>query len=146
MKNQLLSLAVLLLLAGSVQAQHIKAAQVPSVAVAAFTKAYPGAKEVKWEKEGNRYEAGFEQGKTEMSVLLSAAGELEETETEMAPSALPAPIRAALAANYKGVKVSEAAKIVAVKTGEVTYETEVREKGKSRDVLFTADGREVAKK
>ena len=44
------------------------------------------------------------------------------------------------------MKVSEAAKIVAVKTGEVTYEAEVREKGKSRDVLFTADGREVAKK
>lgn len=146
MKTFWLSIATLGFAASATHAQNLKPAQVPAAVVATFMRVFPQAKAVRWEKEDNRYEAGFAQGGSQLSALISAAGELEETETSLAPSALPAPVRQALAKHYKGLKVSEAAKIVAAKTGAVSYEAEVRENGKSRDILFTADGHEVSKK
>ncbi|RYE04846.1 MAG: hypothetical protein EOP33_08370 [Rickettsiaceae bacterium] len=74
-----------------------------------------------------------------MSALLSPAGALLETETDMAPSHLPAPVRATLARAYPGYKVTEAATIVAA-SGATTYEAEVSKHGKRRDVVFHADG------
>ena len=63
----------------------------------------------------------------------------------MAVSQLPAPVQKALAANYKAFKITEAAKIVAAATGLTTYEAEVAQGGKHRDVLFNADGTEAKK-
>jgi len=144
MKNILLA-ASALLLAGSAFAQKLTTAQVPAAVVATFQKAFPKATAVKWEKEASNYEAGFQQDGATMSALLGAGGELKEIETSLAPSALPAPVRATLALRYKSIKVNEAARIVATKTGAITYEAEVRQNGKNRDVLFTADGKEVVK-
>ncbi len=145
MKNILLT-ALALLLAGPAFAQNLNPAQVPAAVVATFQKAFPKATAVKWEKENGDYEAGFQQDRATMSALLGAGGELRETETSLAPRALPAPVRATLATRYKGIQVKEAARIVAAKTGAITYEAEVRQNGKNRDVLFTADGKEVVKK
>ena len=145
MKKSLFSLAALLMLAGGATAQTLKPGQVPAAVVSTFKAKFPTVKTNTWEKEGDKYEAGFKLNGNTMSALLSPAGELLETETDMAPSQLPAAVRATLARDYKGVKVNEAAKIVA-QTGDVKYEAEVREKGKNRDVLFTAEGRELPKK
>ncbi|MBC6989660.1 MULTISPECIES: PepSY-like domain-containing protein [Hymenobacter] len=127
------------------QAQTIPAAKVPAAAVAAFKKAHSNAKEVKWEKEDGNYEAGFKQGKDEMSVVITPTGTLLETETELPVSQLPAPVRTTLASQYSSYKVTEAAKIVTAATGATTYEAEVSKAGKKRDVLFNADGKEVKK-
>ena len=145
MKNILLA-TLTLLLAGPAFAQKLTPAQVPAAVVATFQKAFPKATAVKWEKEADDYEAGFQQSGATMSALLGAGGELKETETSLAPSALPTPVRATLATRYKGIKVNEAARLVAAKTGAITYEAEVRQNGKNRNVLFTADGKEVVKK
>ena len=134
-----------LLLTGAAYAQKVKAAQVPAEAVATFKKTFPTVKTVQWEKEGADFEAGFNLGKTEMPAVFTAAGVLKETETEMAVSQLPAPVQKALAANYKAFKITEAAKIVAAATGLTTYEAEVVQGGKHRDVLFNADGTEARK-
>ena len=143
MKNPLLTLAASLLLAAPAFAQNLTPAQVPAAVVTTFHQTFSQATAVRWEREHGGYEAGFRQGRTVMSAVFDAAGALQETETGMAPGALPAPVRHTLATRYKGIKVSEVAKIVAAKTGAVTYEAEVREHGRARDVLFTADGREV---
>lgn len=145
MKASLLTLAVALLLAGSAQGQKLAAAQVPTAAAATFIKTFPTVKTVKWEKEGADYEAGFNMGKSEMSAVITAAGVLKETETEMAVAQLPAAVQKALATAYKGSKITEAAKIVTAATGATTYEAEVSQAGKKHDVLFTADGTEVKK-
>ena len=146
MKSSFLLLAAAMLLAGSAQAQKVVAAQVPPAATTTFKKTFPTVKAVKWEKEGADYEAGFDMGKAEMSAVITAAGVLKETETEMAVSQLPAPVQKALAANYKACKITEAAKIVTAATGITTYEAEVSQGTKHHDVLFNADGTEVAKK
>ncbi|RYU79273.1 PepSY-like domain-containing protein [Hymenobacter persicinus] len=145
MKKLLLFAALLPLASLAAQAQKITAKQVPAATVATFKKAYPTVKAVAWEKEEANYEAGFTQGKSEMSVVITPTGTLLETEMEMPVTQLPAAVRTKLATDYKGYKVLEAAKIVTAATGATTYEAEVSQAGKKRDVLFHADGTEVKK-
>lgn len=145
MKTLMLTLAAAALLAPAAHAQKVAAANVPAAAVATFKQQFPTVKSVKWEKEGADYEAGFEMGKAEMSAVLTAAGVLKETETEMATSQLPLTVQKTLAINYKAYKITEAAKIVTAATGATTYEAEISQAGKHRDVLFNADGTEVKK-
>ena len=145
MKKQLLLSATAMLIAGAAQAQKLAAAQVPAAATATFQKTFPTVKTVKWEKEGANYEAGFDMGKAEMSVVITAAGVLKETETEMAVAQLPASVQKTLATSYKAYRITEAAKIVTAATGTTTYEAEISRAGKHRDVLFNADGTEVKK-
>lgn len=144
-KRTLGLLAAAPLLTASTSAQKLKTTQVPAAVVAGFSQKSPQAKEVKWEMEGQQYEAGFRQGKAEMLALLSTDGTLEETETEIGVAQLPAGVRATLARQYKNVAMKEAAKIVAAGTGAITDEAELAQGGKIRDVLFDAAGREVKK-
>ena len=145
MKSVIMLLAAAVLLPAAAHAQKVAAAQVPSPAVAAFHKSFPTVKAVKWEKEGADYEAGFDMGKAEMSAVITAAGVLKETETEMPVAQLPVAVQKTLATDYKAFKITEAAKIVTAATGTTTYEAEVSQGGKHRDVLFNADGTEVKK-
>ena len=126
-------------LAYSAQAQTLQPTQVPAAVVATFNATFPAVKAPTWEKEGDHYEAGFTLNGATMSALLSPAGALLETETDMAPSHLPAPVRATLARAYPGYKVTEAATIVAA-SGATTYEAELSKHGKRQDVVFHADG------
>ena len=141
MTKKLILLGAAIWLAGPAQAQAVS--QVPAATAAAFKKAFPSVKMVRWEQEGSDYEAGFRMGKTGMSAVISAGGVLKETETTIAVSQLPAAVQKALAASYKGCKITEAAKIVTATTGTITYEAEVSQAGKHHDVLFNADGTEA---
>ena len=145
MKNFLMSLAAAALLTPTAHAQHVAAATVPATVAATFKKTFPTVKTVKWEKEGADYEAGFDMGPAEMSAVITAAGVLRETETEMPVAQLPAPVQKALAARYHTCKITEAAKIVTAATGTTTYEADVSQRGQHHDVLFNADGTEVKK-
>lgn len=110
----------------------------PATIVAAFNQKFPGVKDVDWGKEKNgEWEAEFDQGNTEMSANFSADGKWLETETEIAVSALPQAVRDYVAANFKGKKIKEAAKII-TPDGKTTYEAEVKGQG---DLLFDADGK-----
>lgn len=108
----------------------------PAAVVAAFKQKFPNAQDVDWSKEKNGdWEAEFElPGNSEMSATFAADGRWLETETEIAFSALPAPIIAAL----EGKKVKEAARIEKA-DGSTVYEAEVRRK----DFLFDASGKRL---
>ncbi|QKG59248.1 PepSY-like domain-containing protein (plasmid) [Hymenobacter sp. BRD128] len=143
--KQVLILAVFALaLATTTHAQTLKPAQVPAAAKATFKAKFPTVTTNTWEKEGDKFEAGFKQGGKTMSAVITPAGELLETETDMSPSQLPAPVRAKLARAYKAYQIKEAATIVRA-DGSTVYEAEVSKGGKAQDVLFTADG-SLAKK
>ncbi|MBF9144540.1 PepSY-like domain-containing protein [Hymenobacter properus] len=137
-----LMFAVATLLAGSAHAQKVAAAQVPAAAKATFQAKFPAVKTVAWEKEGTDYEAGFKQNGKTMSAVITPAGVLQETETDMKVAELPAAVRATLARDYKAYQVKEAATIVKA-DGRTVYEAEVSKGGKEQDVLFTADGKVV---
>ncbi|RSK31064.1 PepSY-like domain-containing protein [Hymenobacter metallilatus] len=143
MKQYLVLAAFALALAAPARAQKLNAAQVPAAVVAGFKQTFPQVRKVEWEKEGDKYEAGFRQGLVSMSALLSAGGKLLETESELPPSQLPPAVRDRLTRAYPTYKVTEAAKIVTAGTGATTYEAEVTRNGQKMDLLFDADGREV---
>ena len=144
MKNVMLLAAFALALAAPAHAQMLEPAQVPAAVRATFKAKFPLVKTNSWEKEGDKYEAGFKQSGVTMSALITPAGELVETESDMSPAKLPAAVRAKLASDYKAYKVTEAAVLVSA-SGATTYEAEVSKGGKHQDVVFNADGSLVKK-
>lgn len=107
----------------------------PEAVLAAFTQKFPNAQDVDWSKEKNgEWEAEFEPpgSNDEISAVFSSDGRWLETETEIAFSALPAPIQAAL----QGKKVKEAARIEKA-DGSTVYEAEVKRK----ELIFDASGK-----
>ena len=120
-------------------AQKLKPTQVPAAVKATFNAKFPTVKSNTWEKEGDKFEAGFKQNGNTMSAVLTPSGELLETETAMPPAKLPAAVRTKLASDYKSYKVNEAATILRA-DGSTVYEAEVAKGGKHQDVLFNANG------
>jgi hypothetical protein len=116
--------------------QKIDASKVPTAAQSAFSKNFPGVKDVKWEKEKGNYEANFKQNGQKMSALFDANGAWLETETDIAINTLPIAVTDYVAKNYKGEKIKEAAKLK-MANGDNNYEAEV----KGMDLIFDANGK-----
>lgn len=139
MKKTMLAGALIVSLASCSSAQKSekekKNGEIPAIVETAFKNQYPDVKDVDWEKEGANYEAEFEAGKTEISVVIDPNGKILETETEMKASELPKNIQDYIAAHYNGQKIKEAAKIVHA-DGSVQYEAEVNKK----DLIFSNNG------
>ena len=117
-------------------AQKVKESDVPTAVKDAFKNNYKDAKEVKWEKEEANFEAEFEIGETDQSVVLDATGHVIETEIEIKLELLPSAVKEYVAKNYKETKIKEAAKITDSK-GTVTYEAEI----KGKDLIFDSTGK-----
>lgn len=117
-------------------AQKMKEADVPAAVKDAFKKAHGVVKDVKWEKEGANFEAEFEVGETDQSVVYDASGKLIETEVEIKLEELPTGAKDYIAKNYKDAKIKEATKITDAK-GTVTYEAEIKDK----DLIFDSNGK-----
>jgi hypothetical protein len=117
-------------------AQKVKESDVPAVVKDAFKKTYKDVKDVKWEKEGANFEAEFEIGETDQSVVFDATGQVIETEIEIKVDELPSGVKDYLAKNYKDTKIKEATKITDSK-GTITYEAEI----KGKDLIFDSTGK-----
>jgi hypothetical protein len=134
MKRNIALVALLAtIISTTVFAQTVASNKVPTILKQAFEKAYPSAKSVKWAKEGNDYEASFEQGKEELSVVFDAKGLVLEVEKEVEFSALPVAVQTAL----KGKKVKEVT--IITKGGNTMYEAEVG----GKDLMFDAQGKAI---
>ncbi len=142
--KSLMMIALVGLMISTVNAQKIKETEVPKVVKDAFMKAYPAAKEVKWDKEDGAYEASFDLGKKDMSVVLDEMGVIKEVETEIAKSELPKAAQEMLKKEYAGYKIEETAKIVS--KGITTYEAEVEKGEKTFELIFDSNGKLLTKK
>lgn len=130
-------LFVLLLFSFSVFAQHSK---IPPKVTDSLSKLYPKATNVKWDKEGNDYEASFKLDNKDMSVNLNVDGKVLETETTIEISQLPDSIDKYVQNNYKGYKITEAAKIVKA-NGVTLFEAEIQKGNSKNDLLFDSQGK-----
>ncbi len=110
--------------------------QVPQGVKEAFTKKYPEATHVIWEKEKGNYEANWG-GKSneDNSAMYSPKGEFIEIAKAIPVSQLPASAKDYVKNNFKNASINEAS-IVTDAKGKVTYEAEVNHK----DVIFSNDG------
>jgi hypothetical protein len=115
-----------------------KEVSVPAPVKVAFAAQHPNANEVEWEEEDGNYEADFKTNDVKQTVVLSPAGKIIETETEINPTELPVPVQAKLESKYHGLKVKEAEKIVT--DTETRYEAEIDSADKELEIHLTADG------
>jgi len=113
---------------------------VPDNVKESFAKLYPNVTDVKWDKEdANHFEAEFvENGKT-VSLLFDNNGTLQETETEIAVTELPANVQTVINEKYAGYKITDASKIVD-KDGTVTFEAEISNKKLQKELIFDLGG------
>jgi hypothetical protein len=121
-------------------AQKSKSMVVPDAVKKQFSTMYPSVTKVDWEKEGEYYEAEFDNNKVETSVVFDASGKHIETEVEIAVTDLPQSVRDYVTKNLNNAKINEASKITAV-DGTVTYEAEVG----NTDYIFDSNGNLVKK-
>lgn len=166
MKAHLFLLPVLLACGTAAQAQKISATEVPAAVQATFAARFPTVKSIRWEKESQPvkqvyeyethndfwaretyltqevYEASFRLGGQQRAVVITAAGLVQETETELSTKQLPPAVRASLARDFRACQVREAATISRA-DGSTWYEAELARAGKKQAVLFTADGRQA---
>ena len=130
--KSLIILFGLILYSFTAQAQAIS---VPDVVKAKFASLYPSVKNPQWELENSMYEASFQQNNFGTAVLISASGELMQTENGIEPNTLPRFTRHYVMTELANKPISSAAKIVDNK-GKVSYEAEVG----GIDYLFDAEG------
>ena len=134
MKKSTIISALAVVMASAASAQKINASKVPAAVKAAFVKQYPGTT-VKWENENGKYEAGFKQAGTEMSILYDANGIIMESEMAIKLTDLPSAALIYVKEHYKGKGIKEAAKIT-LANGDVNYEAEVA----GKDIIFDTAG------
>jgi hypothetical protein len=108
---------------------------IPTAAKSAFSKAFPTASKVKWEKEDGKYEVTFEKEGKEMSAVYDATGKLHESEVSIAISDLPTNAITYMKDHYIGITLKAAAKITYA-DGSINYEAAI----KGKDVLFDQKG------
>lgn len=135
MKRTISMIAIAITITTGAFAQKMNADKLPVAVKSAFAKEYAEAKDVKWDKENNDYEASFKMKGEDLSVLFDSKGMVVETEKEIAVKELPGSVQTAM----KGKKIKEAA--IITKNGKTYYEAEAG----GKDYLFDAQGKAVEK-
>ena len=133
--KQLLTVGLLYFSLIAVKAQKLNDSEVPVIIKDAFIKMYPGIKEASWNKAGTLYKASFSDGNYKGAVSFTNDGKWTERETVVPVKSLPVSIEDYIEANYKNIKITDAAKITKA-SGEVQYKVAVGNK----QILFTKEG------
>lgn len=136
--KKLATTTAVMLIAALALAQKMQEKNVPALVKTTFQKKYPTAIEVKWDREGENYEASFDLDGTGNSVLMDARGSIIESEAEIEPAQLPKGVLDYVKKHYTGRRIKECAKITDAK-GAVTYEVET----KRGDLIFDNNGKFV---
>ena len=141
MKKTLLLGCMAVAAALNVNAQDLKAKDVPEVVKAALVKKYPEATKVSWEKEKGNFEANWG-GKSgeDNSVAFTPAGQFVEIVKAIKINELPAAVAPYVAAHYKGARIKEAGRVTDA-AGKTMYEAEI----KGGDLIFDEKGNFIKK-
>lgn len=133
-------LVVFFLGAGAVFAQDVQESQVPSVIVNNFKKQFPKARDIDWEREGDRYNVDFEIGFfTDYEAWYTASGELIRYSEEIPNNKLPNAVKKAVKSQFEGYRIEDAKKFV--ENDVETYYIEIEKGNDERDLVFSKDGK-----
>lgn len=131
----------MLLLLASLASAHehkIEVSALPAAVTTAVQTRLPGAVIVSASQEDSTYEARVTLGTRKLDLAFSADGTWLEEEERIAGNTLPAAVKAAVDARWKGWKI-ERAERATTPTG-ATYEVEVEKGEKSAEVVLTDAG------
>jgi len=117
-------------------AQDLKEKDVPGTVKTAFTKKFPDAKKVSWEKEKGNFEAnwGGKSGEDNSAVFTPAAVFVELVQA-IPISQLPPSVAVYVKQHYKGMDIKEAGKVTDT-SGKHMFEAEI----KGKDLIFDEKG------
>ena len=113
--------------------------EIPLIVKQAFEKEFPG-KKASWEVENGNYEAEFDIDQTHASVTYGHDGVRLEMEIEIAMNLMPPAALIFMKQKHAGIKIKETSKITD-KNNIITYEAEIKNEGKSIDVIFDDQGK-----
>jgi uncharacterized membrane protein YkoI len=128
--------------AGTVHAQEISHAEVPSVVSNALKAKFPKATDLEWELRGDVYKADFEIGSIEHDVWIDKSGKINEHKEDIKTSELPQSIAENLTREFASYQVDDVCRIE--KNGTVAYEIDLDGKGDDRTVTYSSEGIVVA--
>jgi hypothetical protein len=143
MKNTFL-LAAALFFSAPVFAQDINSDQVPSVVKNTFSKSFPNATGVEWEKKGSLYNADFDLSKVDHEVWIDAKGVIIRQKKDLTKAQLPAVVTAAIKKQYPSHRLDGADQYIEGK--QVFYKVELEKLGRDTHVVFDQAGKVSAKK
>lgn len=112
---------------------------------AAFMKKFPGADDVKWEKEGPMFEVEFTYEDNEFEAVFDDRGEWIETAQEIELENIPEIIKKAFETNYPGIEIDEA-EIINSKDFSEVYKLEFTRNDKKMEVMMHKDGKVLEEK
>ncbi len=111
---------------------------VPDAVAKIFAEKFPGAVEVKWEKEKKEFEASFMLNGIKISANFSTGGKWLETETAISEKELPEVVIKAFKGKFPNNEITAAAKIESAEG--ISYEIEYKSGKKTKEVEFDVHG------
>lgn len=140
------ALAVTLALPAASKERSLGRAEVPRPVLAAFEKAYPKAKALRFAEEKqdgkNAYEIESQDGGTRRDLLFSADGTLLEVEETIPASDLPAVVREAVEKRAPGATIKRAERVTRGDT--VRFEVDLNGSAK-KELAFDPSGKPLEK-
>lgn len=115
----------------------------PEQVGSSFSKQNPDVKDVKWEKEGDYFEAEFEVDGKEVEVVYDKDGKVVAKEMEIDASTLPQAINEYIQANFNGSDIEEACEVK--QKGETFYMVEIESDDTETELLFDHEGKFLKK-
>jgi uncharacterized membrane protein YkoI len=118
--------------------------QVPKEVIAAFEKAYPNAKHMKFEEETFEgkpaYEVEYKENGKEHEVMYSADGTLVQKEEKISHKSLPESVAQAIEKEYPKAKIKEVEKVMKPDNTVTGYEVEIKTNGKEKELELDTNG------
>jgi hypothetical protein len=140
MKSLLLLVCLIFSFATIGCSQKITEKDLPAAVKNAFTTKFPGATDIKWEKENKKeLEANFKTNKADVSANFDLDGNWVETETTIPASELPAAVANTVNTKYPGAVYGRTEKIEKP-GGKILYEVNVTVNGKKKELELNPDG------
>jgi Putative beta-lactamase-inhibitor-like, PepSY-like len=132
--------SLLLLYVCMAAATYAQKVNVPEAVTKAFNTKFPGAAELKWEKENSKeLEANFKLNNATVSANFGLDGSWKETETTINANELPAAVTKAVNTKYSGAVIFLAEKIEKPE-GKIFYEVNIKVNSKKKELELTPDG------
>lgn len=112
----------------------------PSAVTDAAKKTYPDATISRCAPEDGKYEVKLtKKDKSRLELVMTAKGDIEETEEVVAPKTLPEPVTKAFTTKYGKAQILKAEKSTRA-DASVTYEVAWKAGKKLKEATFKADG------
>jgi len=144
-KHLIFGLAAVLFFTSIAVAQDIPQSQVPAEVVSSFQKAFPDARDVEWEMDGNLYKVEFEIGMRQLDhdAWYNDAGQLLKHQEEISKNSLPKQVAAGVKQEFKGYRIEDVEKIT--EGDKVTYKLEVKSSMEEWKLTLDSNGKVLTK-